>query len=60
MTDQHRVSQWKTEFQPTQITVPEATLERALIALEAGLEAAIGEQSDAVIQYGERRPLRVK
>lgn len=48
------------EFQPTQITVSEATLERALIALEAGLEAATGEHSDAILQDGWRRPLRVK
>ncbi len=49
-----------TEHQPTQITVPEATLERALIALEVGLEAAIEEHGNAIHQYSERRPHRVK
>ena len=28
------------EFEPTLVTVPESTLERALIALEAGWESA--------------------
>ena len=49
-----------TEYQPTQITVPEATLKRALIALEVGLEAAIEEHGNAIHQYSELRPHRVK
>jgi hypothetical protein len=48
------------EFEPTQVTIPAATIERVMIALQAGLEAASDEHADAVIQYQERRPLRVK
>lgn len=42
------------------ITILTSTLEQVLGALEAGLEAAEGEHSDAVIRDWERRPLRVK
>ena len=48
------------EFEPTLVTVPESTLERALIALEAGWEAASDEHAEAIAQYQERRPHRVK
>ena len=48
------------EFEPTLVTVPESTLERALIALEAGWEAASDEHAEAIVQYQERRPNRVK
>ena len=48
------------EFEPTLVTVPESTLERALIALEAGWEAASDEHAEAIAQYQERCPLRVK
>ena len=48
------------KFEPTLVTVPESTLERALIALEAGWEAASDEHPEAIAQYQERCPLRVK
>jgi hypothetical protein len=48
------------EFQPTLVTVPESTLERVLIALEAGWESASDEHAEAITQYQERRPQRVK
>ena len=48
------------EFQPTLVTVPESTLERVLIALEAGWESASDEHAEAITQYQERRPHRVK
>lgn len=51
---------FETEFQPTMIKVPEATLERVLLALEAGRDAAMEEHNAAILQYQERRPLRVK
>lgn len=51
---------FETKFQPTMIKVPEATLERVLLALEAGRDAAMEEHGAAILQYQERRPLRVK
>jgi hypothetical protein len=36
------------EFEPTLVTVPESTLERALIALEAGWESASDEHAEAI------------
>jgi hypothetical protein len=52
MTNQHPIT---IEFQPTFVTIPESTLERALIALEAGWEAASDEHAEAIAQYQERR-----
>lgn len=47
-------------LKPVHVSIPLPTLEHVLAALEAGLEAAREEHDTAVLQYGERRPARVK